>query len=200
RRRDEHGVLPLGRERMILRDDRPAVGEELHFAPPRVDHRLDRDRHARNELLARAGTPVVQYLRILVKDAADAVAAILADDREALALDVALDRVPDVAEPGARPDRADAAPHALEGHAREPFADDRRLPDEEHAAGVAVKAVFDDRDVDVQDVAAFQHAIARNAVTDDVVDRGADRLREAAIVERRRNCAELFDDVLVTDA
>ena len=38
--------------------------------------------------------------------------------------------------------------------------------------------------------------VAGNAVADDVVDRGADRLREAAIVERRRHRAVADDEVV----
>ncbi len=46
RRRDEHRVLPLRRQRVILRDDGPAVRQQLHVALARVDHRLDGDGHA----------------------------------------------------------------------------------------------------------------------------------------------------------
>ena len=49
------------------------------------------------------------------------------------------------------------------------------------AAGIAVPAVDDDGDVDVDDVAVAQRLVARDAVADDVVDRGADRLAIAAI-------------------
>src|SRR5690606_8918180 len=51
----EHRVLPLGGQGMILRHDRPAVGEELRVPAAGVDHRLDGDRHAGHELDARAG-------------------------------------------------------------------------------------------------------------------------------------------------
>ena len=96
--RDEHRVLPLRGQRVILRHDGPAVREQLHVALAGVDHRLDREGHAGHELDAGAGPAVVQHLRILVEDPADAVAAVLAHDREALLLDEALDRVADVAE------------------------------------------------------------------------------------------------------
>jgi hypothetical protein len=44
----------------------------------------------------------VQHLRVVVVDLPDAVAAVLADDAEALRLRDALDRVTDVAQRGAR--------------------------------------------------------------------------------------------------
>src|SRR5690606_11337790 len=54
--------------------------------------------------------------------------------------------------------------------------------------------------VDVQDVAAPEAPVARDPVADDVVDGRADRLREAAVIERRGHGGKLVDDVLVTDA
>jgi hypothetical protein len=39
---------------------------------------------------------------------------------------------------------------------------DRRVADEEHPARVAVELVLDHGDVDVDDVAGLQHALARN--------------------------------------
>ena len=115
--------------------------------------------------------------------------------REAVLLGVGLDRGADVAEAAAGPHLADAEPHALVGHLDQAPRLDARLADVEHAAGVAVVAVLDDGDVDVQDVARLEHPLARDAVADLVVDRGADRLSERAVarrgvVERRRaRCA-----------
>jgi len=66
------------------------------------------------------------------------------------------------------------------------------LADDEHAAGVAVPAVLDDGDVDVDDVALFERLVIGDAVANLVVDRGANRLgvgRVAAtgVIERRGN-------------
>jgi hypothetical protein len=41
---------------------------------------------------------------------------------------------------------------------------------------VAVVAILDDGDVEVEDVAVLQHLVAGDAVADHVVDRGADGL------------------------
>ena len=86
---------------------------------------------------------------------------------------------------GARAHRADAEPHALVGDLAQAPRLDRRLADVEHAAGVAVEAVLDDGDVDVDDVAGLQSLVARHAVAHDVVDRGADRLGIGRIAGRR---------------
>src|SRR5690606_41451135 len=74
---------------------------------------------------------------------------------------------------------------------------DARLSDVGHAAGVAVPAVEDHGDVDVEDVARGQHLpLVGDAVADDVVDRGANALGEAAIAERRRYRAMADDEVV----
>ena len=70
------------------------------------------------------------------------------------------------------------------------------LADAEHAAGVAMPAVDDDCDIDVDDVAVLQPLVAGYAVADDMVDGGADRLRKAAVVQGRRNGAVPDDEVM----
>jgi len=66
-------------------------------------------------------------------------------------------------------------------------------------AGVAVEAVADHRDVDVDDIAGLQPAVIRDAVADHVVHRGADGLREAAVVEVRGHRALHLHDVVVAE-
>ena len=113
--------------------------------------------------------------------------------------------VPDVAEARARPDLLDAAPHRLIGELAQALGGDRTFADDEHAAGVAVPAVLDDGDVDVDDVAVLQRPLVRDAVADLVVDRGADRLRvghvaRAGVVQRRRYGLLDVHDVVVREA
>jgi hypothetical protein len=65
------------------------------------------------------------------------------------------------------------------------------------AARIAMPAVLDDRNVDIDDVALLQSLVAGNAVTDDMIDRGADGFRKAAVVERCGNRLLHIDDVVV---
>src|SRR5207248_11042139 len=132
---------------------------------------------------------------------ADAVAAELAHDREAMTLGEALDRRADIAEVRAGLDGTDAAPHRLVGHFAQPASLDRRRADIEHATGVAVETILDDGDVDIDDVASLELLVAWDAVTDDMVDRRADRcgirlITGRGVVERRRNRALHADHVL----
>ena len=109
---------------------------------------------------------------------------------------MALDGVADIAQRRARAHRFDAAHQRFVGHVHQPARLHPGAADREHAAGVAVPAVEDHRDVDVHDVALGEHLVARDAVADHVVDRGADRFREAAVVQRRRHRAALDDEVV----
>ncbi|MNZ58540.1 hypothetical protein D3C78_765520 [compost metagenome] len=83
---------------------------------------------------------------------------------------------------------------------RQALGPDWHIADVEHAAGVAVVTVLDDSYVDVQGITVLERLVARDAVAHHVVDRGADRLGEALVVERRRDRLLLVDDVVVAQA
>src|SRR5262249_2156292 len=107
-----------------------------------------------------------------------------------------LDGVADVTQGRARLDDLDAAHHRFVGDVDQLLRLHADLADAEHAAGVTMPAVEDDGDVDVEDIAVLQLLVAGNAVADDMVDGGADRLRETAVVQGRRNGAAPDDEVV----
>ena len=130
-----------------------------------------------------------------MKDAPDAVAAEIAHHRIAVALGIALDRIADRADADAGPHDGDAAHHRLVGDVDQPPRLHRdALADKEHPARIAVPAVEDHGHVDIEDVALHQPPVAGDAVADDMVDRGADRFRKAAVVERRRDRVVIDDE------
>src|SRR5262249_8398876 len=126
------------------------------------------------------------------------VTAELAYHREPVTLGKALDRGTDVAQMRTRPHRANSAPHRLVGDLAKPLGLDRRRANAEHATRIAVIAVLDHRDVDVDDVAVLEPLVAGYAVTNNVVDRGADR-RRIRLVPRRRVVQRGGDDALDID-
>src|SRR5260370_26388406 len=123
----------------------------------------------------------MQNLRLFVELAPDSMAAELAHHAVALAFGMLLDRRPDIAEKRPWAHCIDAEPHALVGGFAQPPGLYRGLADIEHAAGVAVKAVLDHRDIDIQDVTGFQHALPGNAVADLMVYGGTDRLGKGLV-------------------
>ena len=190
-----HRVLELGRQLAVARHGGPAVGEDLHVRLAEVDHRLDGEQHAGLEHDAVAGLAVVQDVGPVVEHAAEAVAAKIAHDAAALALGEVLDGGADMAGGVAGLHRRHAAHQRLVGHLDQPLGPARDVADRIHAAGIAMPAVEDQRHVDIDDVALLQRLGVGNAVADDVIDRRADGLGEAAIVERRGDGAVLDGEV-----
>ena len=93
-------------------------------------------------------------------------------------------------------DGGDAAHQRVIGDLEQPLGGARDLADRIHAARIAMPAVDDQRHVDIEDIALFQRTRAGNAVADHVVERGADRLGKAAIIERGGDGAMLHGEVV----
>ena len=126
---------------------------------------------------------------------AEAVAAEIAHHAHVLRLDKGLDRRADIAGGAAGLDRGDAAHHRVVGDFDQPLGAARDFADRIHAAGIAVPAVEDQRDVDIDDVAFAQRLLVRNAVADDVIDRGAGGFAVAAIHQGRGQGAVIHREV-----
>ena len=50
---------------------------------------------------------------------------------------------------------ADTVPHRFMSNAGQSFGQNRRFANEEHFTGIAMKSVFDDCDIDIDDIAFF---------------------------------------------
>ncbi len=191
-------MFPLGRQAAVPGHHRPLIRQYPYMTLAEVDHRFDGEGHARFQHDAGAGAAVMQYLRFLVEDLADAMTAILAHDAAMVSLGVGLDRMADVAETNAGADHLDADLHAIVSHLHQASRRRLDLAHGEHAAGIAVVAVLDHGDVDIHDIAVLQFLVGGNAVADLVVDRGADGFRETVVVEWRWNGLLHIDDIIVT--
>ena len=127
-----------------------------------------------------------------------AVAGVVAHDAVAEAPRVRLDHAADHRDRAPGLDGLDGAVERLEGALGQQA---RLLVDVaavERGAVIAVHAVVEGGAVDLDQVAVLERAEVRDAVADDLVDRGADRLREPAVAERRRVRA-VVQHVLVRD-
>src|ERR1700689_3268280 len=120
--------------------------------------------------------------------------AILAHYGEAIGFRVSLDGVPNIAQVGSRLDLSNAAPHGFVTGTRQAPGQDGGIADKVHSAGIAMKSVANYRDIDIDDIAAFQALVAGDSVANDVVDRRTDGLREPPIVQIGRNGLQLIDD------
>src|SRR5207244_11470580 len=70
---DGHRVLEVGGERAVFRHHGPLVVKGPNLGPPDIHHRLDRDRHTRDEPGTPLRLPVVGHLRVFVNPGPDAV-------------------------------------------------------------------------------------------------------------------------------
>ena len=127
--------------------------------------------------VAERGVVVVQDLQVGVELLADAVADERPHDAERALASAWSSMARPMSESG-RPGlhRLDAAHQALAGDPHQALRAVVDVADEERGVGVAVHAVEVDRDVEVDDVAVDQRAVVGDAVADDLVDRGAQRL------------------------
>src|SRR4029079_568451 len=174
-------MLELRRKRAIARYRGPAVGQHFHVRAPEIDHRLDGKEHALLEYDAFPLPPDVHDVRLVMKEAPKAVAAEVAHHAHMLGFNEGLDRGADIAGGYARTDRGDAAHHRFVGDIDQPLGAARDPADRVHATRIPVPAVEDQGYVDIDDVTFLEWLFVGDAVADDVVDRGADRLAIAAI-------------------
>ena len=179
-------MFELRRQRPVARHRRPAIIEQFHRRAAQVDHRFDSEEHAGAQHDAAAGLAEVNDIGRFVEIEPEAMAAKIAHHAHALLFGVALDGVADIAERGAGAGGLDAEHQAFIGDIDEFLRLQRHVADEEHAAGIAVPAIDNDRDIDVDDIAVLELAGRRNAVADDVIDADAQAVAEAAIEDGRR--------------
>lgn len=191
-------MFELCREAAVLGDDRPAVGFEFYLLFAGIHHGLNGKAHPRPQLCPGARLTIVEHLRILMEFTSDTVPAIFTHDGVVVALDMGLDGVPDIAQAASRSDLLDTDPERLLGDFDQPFGQDGGLSDAEHLTGIAMEAILDDGNVNVDDIPFFQPLLAGYTVADNLVDRGADRPGKTAVVERRGDGVLFIDNVVVT--
>lgn len=163
-----------------------------------IQHRFDRENHAGFYYGAFAGFSEVHDMWVFVKVLAYAVAAEFSDHRIAIGFSVFLNGVANVAQCRAGFDLLNTQEHRFTGDFYQSFGVRGDVSDAKHFASVAMITVLDDGDVDIDDVAVFQLLFAGDAVANLLVDRGAYRFREAAVIQWCWNRLLFIDDVVVT--
>src|SRR6478736_1873327 len=114
--RDQHGMLPLRRQAVILGYDGPAIGHLPYRRLPGIDHGLNRKNHASLKFQPCSGTAIVEHLRLFMELGANTMAAKLSHYAIAVTFGEALNGLTNVAQVFPRFDFIDAAPHALVGN------------------------------------------------------------------------------------
>lgn len=129
---------------------------------------------------------VVQHVRGSVKDRRNTMAAEITNDRETSGVRVRLNNSANLVDGDARGADIDCPLEAVERIFDECATRRVHIADEEHFGAVAVKAVVEEGDIDVNNVAADEDGAVRNAVANNLVDGRTATLGEAVVVERAR--------------
>ena len=127
--------------------------------------------------------------------AADAVTDIVTDHSVAIGPGGLLDGMADVAEPLAVPRLGDPVPQRSLGDLEQLGHLGRHIADGHRICSVPVPTLVDGAGIDRDDVAFTQAIVARNAVHDDLVGRGADRRRESVVAEEGGTALPLTKDL-----
>ena len=101
---------------------------------------------------------------------ANAMAAKIPHHAEAVLFHMHLNGVPNIAQSRTGADGCNALHHGVIGHIHQQFRFGGGFPGHIHAARIAMPAIQDDGDVNIDDIAIHQHAIPRNAMADHVID------------------------------
>ena len=129
-------------------------------------------------------------VRGIVKNPSQAMAAEHIDNRIAVFVGIFFNNGPDIPHTGTRPDDINAAHQTFVRHVAEPGCLQFGFPGIIHAAGIAEPTVQRNGNVDIQYISVGQFAlIARNTVTDNMIDGNAQGFGIAAITEAGRNRA-----------
>lgn len=168
---------------------RPVIGPRNVAVFSQRNHGLNRKRHADLALAGCLVLGVVWHVGRAVKQLADAVAAVRADDAAVLCLGVLLDDVAKLANLDAGLDGLDGLVQALAGGLDDAHVVRVGLGAVANVVGlveIGVVALVVEGHVNVEDVAVEEDALVGNAVADDFVDRRTAGLGEVVVVEGRR--------------
>ena len=167
-------MFELGGEKAVGGDRGPSIFEVAHIGRALIYHRLDGENHARLQAAAGSGGAEVEDLRIFVKSAADAVAAVLAHHRVTLRFHVALNAVTDISQAIAGDGSLEADLHGLAGGGNESHGLFVGLAGDHGNVHIAVIAGLFHGDIDREDVPFAEDALPGDAVHYLVVDGDAD--------------------------
>jgi hypothetical protein len=181
---DQQGVLELGRASPVLGHRRPPVRPDGVVDRAQGQHGLDGERHPRFHDHVVVRIVVVRHDQPRVERPADAVPGEVPHHPVPEPAGVRLDHPADGVQRAARRDRPDTAHHRLVGSLDQQPRFLVHVAGQEGGVGVAVHAADESGDVNVDDVAVVDQRVVGYPVADDLVQRGAQRLRVAAVAQR----------------
>ncbi len=171
-------MFELCRKRTVPRHGGPAVIENFRRPVAGIDHRFDGEEHAglENDVVG-FRFPVMKHARRGVEAAPQTVTAKITHDGKAFFFGDRLYGLADFTKAHARLDDLDTFHQRFIGDLIQALGFDGNIPGFVHTARVAEPAIENNCHVDIHDIAVHQFFRTRNTMTDNMVDRGADRFR-----------------------
>jgi hypothetical protein len=105
-------------------------------------------------------------------------------DAKAIGFHKGLDRMANIAECCARPDRRYSTHHCRIGYLNEAASFYADIADRIHPTAIAMPSIDDDAEIDIQNVTVNQNPRAGDAVANDMVQRNASGFGKTVIIER----------------
>ncbi len=181
----QEGLFKLRRQGSVSGNGRPLIIQNDQLMPPQIDHRLYGEDHTRHQLHAFAPIAEVGDLGGFMKIESHTVPNKFPHYRASLALCMSLNGPTDISHRIARLDHLHSGFEALSGNLDDFDGIFSRGADEEGFIGVGIIAIEYRGDVDVGNIAVFEHTVSGNAMTNDLVDRNTDAFGESPVVQRR---------------
>ena len=168
---------------------------------PFINHRFNGEHHAFFQTQTCSRLAIMKYLRIFVINLANAVPAVFAHYRKPLRFHQLLNSMANIAKRCARPHLTNAGKQGCTRNIHQTLGFNRRLAGIIHTRGIAMPAIFDDGNIDIDDIAIFQHFCRRwNAVANNVIHRCADTGRKAFVTHVGRNRLLSLNNVFMAQA
>ena len=170
-----HGVFELCRRVSVFGADRPTIGfVTACITRSGIDHRFNGKAHAGEQSIdAALAVGKVGDRWIQVELFSQPVTDVFTHDGEATPMGFGHDGFADPRDGASGRERFDRHVHAIEGTLGDGFLFLRDFTDQEGFTLVAVPAVDDGGDINVDDVAVLQFLFVGDAVADDFIDAGA---------------------------
>ncbi len=186
-------MLKLCGQGFIFGHGRPVIRQYLGVRFSQIDHRLNSEKHAFFQYIACAPVAIVQNIGRRVENPTQPMAAEITYNRHPVGFDITLDGVPDITKCVAGLHRVDAPEQRIVGDLYQPLRPPRKFARDIHPACIAIPAINDHRDIDVENITVFQSLIARYSMTHDVIDADTARVLIAFVADRRRRRASFID-------
>ena len=164
-------MFKLCRQAFVTGHSGPAIGENFGFIASGVNHWLNGKNHAGFEPHTLASLTIMQNGWRTVKCLAKPMSGKITHHGKPLAFGKRLNGMANITKPVARACSGDAAHQAFIGDLSQACGFDRWCANIKHAGCIAIPAIQNNRNINIQNITIAQCLVAGDAVTDNMIQR-----------------------------